>query len=95
MSLTNCPECDHGISETAKVCPNCGRDVGKCPHCGSRNVSKFHGLYGVKEVVITLVLLLLSVVPGIAYYIYIENVPFCPDCQKRVWHREPRGVSMG
>jgi|APSaa5957512622_1039677.scaffolds.fasta_scaffold375021_1 hypothetical protein len=94
MSET-CPECDHETSREATLCPNCGRGVAKCPHCGARNVGRFHGLYGAREVIVTIVLLLLYVVPGIIYYIYIETVPFCPDCRKRVWRRAPKAVTMG
>lgn len=27
MSLIKCPECQHGISDTAKNCPNCGYKI--------------------------------------------------------------------
>lgn len=32
MSLINCPECNHEMSDTAKSCPNCGYNVKKYLH---------------------------------------------------------------
>ena len=32
MALINCPECNHKISDTAKMCPNCGFYVKKHIH---------------------------------------------------------------
>ena len=40
MPLINCPECNHLMSDTASVCPNCNKPrnaetLRKCIHCGN------------------------------------------------------------
>lgn len=30
MALIKCPECNHDVSDTAALCPNCGFDIAKC-----------------------------------------------------------------
>ena len=55
-----------------------------CPHCGSHSVGKVRGLQGIGEVFICATLVLLFLIPGIIYYIYIESVPYCSGCGRRV-----------
>jgi len=47
-----------------------------CPHCGSHSVGKVRGLQGIGEVFICIILVLLFLIPGIIYYIYMESVPY-------------------
>jgi len=42
------------------------------------------GLQGIAEVSIAVVLFFFLILPGIIYYIYIESVPYCSGCGKRV-----------
>jgi hypothetical protein len=55
-----------------------------CPHCGSHQVGKVRGLQGFGEVMICIILFFLGIVPGIIYYIYMESVPYCSGCGRRV-----------
>jgi DNA-directed RNA polymerase subunit RPC12/RpoP len=55
-----------------------------CPHCGSHSVGKVRGLQGMEEVSQCAVLLLLFLIPGIIFYIYMESVPYCSGCGRRV-----------
>ena len=55
-----------------------------CPHCGSQQVGKVRGLQGFGEVMICIILVFLGIVPGIIYYIYMESVPYCSGCGRRV-----------
>ncbi len=55
-----------------------------CPHCGSNQVGKVRGLQGVGEVFTAVILLFLCLIPGIVYYIYMESVPYCSGCGRRV-----------
>jgi DNA-directed RNA polymerase subunit RPC12/RpoP len=55
-----------------------------CPHCGSHSVGKVRGLQGFGEVSIDLILCFLCLIPGIVYYIYMESVPYCSGCGRRV-----------
>ena len=97
MGLTSCPDCGKSISTEAPACPNCGRPLkaattwnpvpsgSTCPHCGETNsVAKVRGLQGLGEVLLMLVLVCLFVIPGIVYYAYIESVPYCSACGRRV-----------
>jgi hypothetical protein len=86
-SLNTCPDCKHPISSKAETCPNCGCPVVLCPHCGALGVQKVHGLYGTRESITAFVLCFCYLIPGIAYYIYMENIPFCPSCRRRVWRK--------
>jgi hypothetical protein len=38
----------------------------------------------VREVINGILLLLLFVIPGLVYYIYMESVPYCSGCGRRV-----------
>jgi len=55
-----------------------------CPYCGSHSVGKVRGLQGVGEVFLALILFFLCLIPGIIYYIYMESVPYCSGCGRRV-----------
>ena len=55
-----------------------------CPHCGSHQVGKVRGLQGIGEVLIGSFLCFLCLIPGILYYIYMESVPYCSGCGRRV-----------
>jgi len=97
MPLIDCPDCGKKVSSEAPTCPGCGRPlktpqvqplvVGarKCPHCGADGVGKVRGLQGGGEVLIAIVLFFLFIIPGIIYYIYMESVPYCSGCGRRVW----------
>jgi len=56
----------------------------RCPSCGSNHVGKVRGLQGIGEVFVCGVLILLLVIPGIIYYVYIESIPYCSGCGSRV-----------
>ena len=56
----------------------------KCPHCKSQQVGRVRGLQGFGEVIIFIVLFCLLIIPAIIYYIYIESVPYCSGCGRRV-----------
>jgi DNA-directed RNA polymerase subunit RPC12/RpoP len=55
----------------------------RCPRCGGR-VKRVRGLQGFGEVLTFCVLFLLAAIPGFIYYIWIETVPFCMACGRRV-----------
>ena len=55
-----------------------------CPYCSSHQVGKVRGLQGIGEVLIALILFFLCLIPGIVYYIYMESVPYCSGCGRRV-----------
>jgi hypothetical protein len=55
-----------------------------CPHCGSHQVGKVRGLQGIGEVFVAVILFFLCLIPGIIYYIYMESVPYCSGCGRRV-----------
>ena len=55
-----------------------------CPHCGSQSVGKSRGLQGFRETLLCLLLLVAGFVPGVIYYVYIEAVPYCGGCGRRV-----------
>ena len=97
--LVACPDCAHNVSPAAAACPNCGRPLNAttvpstttpgavghtCPYCRSGQVGKIRGLQGVGEVAVAFLLTLLFLIPGIIYYIYIESVPYCSGCGRRV-----------
>ncbi len=56
-----------------------------CPHCGSHHVGKVRGLQGFTEVMICIVLFFVFIIPGVIYYIYMESVPYCSGCGRRVY----------
>jgi len=88
MALTKCNDCGKDVSTSAASCPHCGCPVQgispksqsqglmTCPHCGSHSVGKVRGLQGIGEVFICIILVLLFLIPGIIYYIYMESVPY-------------------
>lgn len=95
MPLIQCPDCGKKVSNAAPACPHCGRPLAiqqqfakkkdrKCRHCGSDQVGKVRGLQGFKEIIIFLILFLCGIIPGIIYYIWIESVPYCLGCGKRI-----------
>lgn len=97
MALIKCPECGIEVSDKAQSCPKCGYPIikqisiiesqliskRKCPYCGSTSVGKVRGLQG-GEVFIAIMLFFLFIIPGIIYYIYMESVPYCSGCGRRV-----------
>ncbi len=98
MALIACPDCGKQVSSEAPTCPSCGRPIKQsrsstpgvsaarvCPHCGAQAVGKVRGLQGVGEVLAGAILVLAFLVPGIIYYIYMESVPYCSGCGRRVW----------
>ena len=93
MALVDCPDCGRRISPEAPSCPGCGRPMkrasvrasgGMCPHCGAYAVGKVRGLQGISEVAIAFGLCLLLLIPGIVYYVYMESIPYCSGCGRRV-----------
>jgi len=56
----------------------------QCPRCGAQSVGKVRGLQGMGEVCTAVILLILGVLPGLIYYIYIESRPYCSGCGRRV-----------
>jgi hypothetical protein len=48
-------------------------------------VGKVRGLQGVGEVLTAAILVVALLIPGIIYYIYMESVPYCSGCGRRVW----------
>ena len=100
MAFVACTDCQKQVSSEAPACPNCGRplktipaqavqDGGQgpgrpCPYCGVRAVAKVRGLQGGGEVMLCLVLLCLFIIPGVIYYVWVESIPFCSGCGRRV-----------
>ncbi len=67
--------------------PAAAASAGICPHCGAGSVSRVRGLQGISEVAIAIALLLAFVLPGLIYYIWIESIPVCASCGRRVFRR--------
>src|SRR5262245_58248788 len=98
MPLISCPDCGKQVSSEAPTCPSCGRPIKQsspsapavsgarvCRYCGAQSVGKLRGLQGVGEVFLAIILFLAFLIPGIIYYIYMESVPYCSGCGRRVW----------
>ena len=98
MPLINCPDCQKQVSSEAPACPSCGRPLKQavtaaaaasggrlCPYCGAHAVGKVRGLQGVGEVLLAVILIVACLIPGIIYYIYMESVPYCSGCGRRIW----------
>lgn len=103
MALIKCRDCGRDVSTSATACPNCGCPIQgcapartqapngpTCPHCGSHSVGRVRGLQGFGEFLVCLVLLCVFLLPGVIYYIYIESVPYCSGCGRRVSPQTPR-----
>lgn len=96
MPLIDCPDCGKKVSSDAPTCPECGRPIkipftqtpitsgSECPYCGAYTVGKVRGLQGVGEVFVAVLLFFIFFIPGIIYYVYIESVPYCSGCGRRV-----------
>ena len=41
-------------------------------------------MQGIGEVFTVVILLLLGILPGLTYYIYLESQPYCSGCGRRV-----------
>lgn len=61
--------------------PGLGR---RCRYCHANMVSRARGLQGPAEMLICLVLTFLGIIPGIIYYVYVESIPYCNGCGRRV-----------
>ena len=57
-----------------------------CPHCGSHAVGKVRGVQGIGEVLLLMILIVAFFIPGIVYYVYIESIPYCSGCGRRIWN---------
>lgn len=55
-----------------------------CPFCDGTSVARVRGLQGFREVILAVALTLCLVVPGVLYYIWIESIPYCSGCGRRV-----------
>lgn len=64
-----------------------------CHFCGGSSVARTRGLQGFREVMIAAVLTLCLVVPGVVYYIWIESIPYCSGCGRRVRRLTPAETS--
>lgn len=58
MALINCPECNHTVSDSAEMCPNCGYKL--ADHCNNPHIPKKTTLsrtrkIGVSKSVLTLI----------------------------------------
>jgi DNA-directed RNA polymerase subunit RPC12/RpoP len=95
MALTTCADCGKPISSLAPACPHCGLPITAsarsaaavgpvCPYCGSHQVGKVRGVQGFGEVIICMILFLLFIIPGVIYYVYMESIPYCSGCGRRV-----------
>lgn len=88
MALTTCPDCAREVSTDAASCPGCGRpmraaDKPTCPKCGHQSVENVDGLKGFENVV-AICLLLVFIIPGIAYYFDRTRLSWCSSCHHRV-----------
>lgn len=97
----DCPYCGEQILMSAIKCKHCGEFLDgrprqqappapqpqgrKCPHCGAHGVGKVRGLQGGGEVLLAIILFFMFLIPGIIYYIYMESVPYCSSCGRRVY----------
>lgn len=96
MALVKCAGCGKDISTSAVACPNCGRPVQlttkdvvgqtgtTCPYCRSPLVAQVRGLQGIGEVFTCVVLFLLFIIPGVIYYVFMERMPYCSGCGRRI-----------
>jgi hypothetical protein len=100
LALIACPDCQKQVSSGAPACPNCGRPLKNipaqavqgggqglgraCPHCGAWSVGKVRGLQGGGEVFLGMLLFCLCIVPCVIYYVYMESIPYCSGCGRRV-----------
>ena len=41
------------------------------------------GMHGAEEVMTVAFLILIGIIPGVLYYLYLEIRPWCPKCRKR------------
>jgi hypothetical protein len=96
VALIKCRECGREVSTAALTCPGCGCPLNEapsqpiahrgpvCPNCGGNQVGKVRGLQGAGEVFAAVILFFFFIIPGLIYYIYIESVPYCSGCGRRV-----------
>lgn len=64
-----------------------------CPFCGGSSVARTRGLQGFREVILAAALTLCLVIPGVLYYIWVESIPYCSGCGRRVRRFTPAGTS--
>jgi len=84
MPLTTCEDCGHELSTAATACPNCGSPTKPaCPHCHQQTVERVDGLQG-GENAVAIGLMILLIIPGIAYYFDRVRLPYCTNCKRRV-----------
>jgi hypothetical protein len=84
MPTVVCSDCHGQVSTSAPSCPHCGATQQvACPRCRSRSVGKVDGLKG-RENLAGFILLLLAIIPGIAYYFDRTRLPYCSSCHHRV-----------
>lgn len=83
VALATCTDCGTQVSSRAEACPSCGApQLAECPRCGVRAVEKVDGLKGTESLAAFL-LLLVMIIPGIAYYFDRTRLPYCSNCHRR------------
>jgi hypothetical protein len=60
------------------------RDRSLCPECkDTKMIPPGRGMHGAEEVMSVAFLVLIGIIPGVLYYLYLEIRPWCPKCRKR------------
>jgi predicted RNA-binding Zn-ribbon protein involved in translation (DUF1610 family) len=101
--VKKCPFCLAEIPDKAKKCQHCGEWVNEeaekvmvkkplrgemeCPYCGEYTVGRIRGLQGFGEVISCMILYMFLIVPGVIYYVYMESVPYCSSCGRRIFKK--------
>jgi uncharacterized protein YneF (UPF0154 family) len=63
--------------------PKPSGNLPRCPYCQSELSGGKHGPHGY-EMAILIFLLLVAIIPGLIYGLYIDSRPFCTNCDRRV-----------
>ncbi len=92
MALIKCPECTNEVSTSAAACPKCGAPIhsinesieipkGKvqCVHCQAV-ITPQKRTANASSIIITILLLLLGIIPGLIYAIWESSRKQCPSC---------------
>ena len=73
MALINCPECNHEVSDTATICPNCGFALRK-----DINIQKRTSFFEAhKKAIIGVIVIVAIIITGVVYnQTYTPSSPF-------------------